>query len=310
MGQENVVTHPFIARPDTSRLAAAAPGFGVGHMPKFVRAARIVHPFPTLLNVGVAAALAVVAVLGLPNISVLARMLGVMLCAQCAIGVANDYFDRDLDAASKPWKPIVAGLVPVRASAALAVGFAAAAAALAATLGLGGFLVAMLGMSCGLAYDARLKRTLLSAIPFMVAIPTLPIWVWLTLGVWRPVLWWLLPLGALLGLAVHLANTLPDLDDDVAHGIAGLSHRLGAGRSMLLAWTSFAAALALSVGLAPFVGYDLRLYAPTLLAGVAALATSAFAFEVRRDEFALRLGFSALALASAALAVGWLAAVT
>lgn len=304
------MTHPLIAPSDTSRPAASAPGFGAGHMPKFVRAARIVHPFPTLLNVAAAAGLAFVAVRGVPDISVLVRMLLVMLCAQAAIGVANDYFDRNLDAGSKPWKPIVAGLVPVRTSAALAVGFAAAAAALAATLGPGGFLLAMLGMSCGLAYDARLKRTLLSAIPFMVAIPTLPIWVWLTLGVWRPVLWWLLPLGALLGLALHLANTLPDLDADAAHGVAGLAHRLGAGRSMLLAWMSFASALALSVAPAPFVGYNLRLYAPTLVTGVAALATSGFAFEVRRDEFALRLGFSALALASAALAVGWLAAVT
>ena len=303
------MTHPVAVRPDISRPAMAHKRDS-GHLPSAVRAARIVHPFPTLLNVAATAELAFVAARGMPDISVLARMLAVMLCAQCAIGVANDYFDRDLDALSKPWKPIVAGLVPVRAAAALAIALAGAAAAFAATLGAGSFLLAMLGMSCGLAYDVRLKRTVLSAIPYMIAIPTLPIWVWLTVGAWQPVLWWLLPLGGLIGLALHLANTLPDIDADVTHGIAGLAHRLGARRSMLLAWISFASALALSAGLVPFIGYEMRFYAPALAIGLAALAASAVAFGARRDEFALRLGFSALSVASAVLAVGWLAAVT
>ena len=302
------MTQPLTVRPEISRPAAIRGGGW--RVAALVHAARIIHPFPTLLNVAATAGLAFVAVRGVPDISVLARMLVVMLCVQCAIGVANDYFDRDLDAASKPWKPIVAGLIPAPAAAALAIAFVGAAAAVAATLGIGGFLLAMLGMSCGLAYDIRLKRTVVSAIPYVVAIPTMPIWVWLTLGAWQPVLWWLLPLGGLIGLALHLANTLPDIDADVAHGVAGLAHRLGARRSMLLAWASFASALALSIGLAPFVGYDVRFYAPALVTGVAALAGSACAFGVRRDEFALRLGFSALALAAAALAVGWLAAAT
>ena len=147
-------------------------------------------------------------------------MLLVMLCAQSAIGVTNDYCDRDLDAASKPWKPIVAGVVRPRDALILAGLLIVAAAALAATLGLGSFGLAMLGMGCGLAYDVRLKRTIWSALPFMVAIPVLPAWVWLTLGAWEAVLWWLLPLGALIGLALHLANTLPDIDADAAYGIA------------------------------------------------------------------------------------------
>ena len=308
MNKESGVARPFTVQPETPPPAATV--IGGRRIPGAVRALRIVHPFPTLLNVAATAGLAFVAVRGVPDISVLARMLAVMLCAQCAIGVANDYFDRDLDAASKPWKPVVAGLVAPRTALTLAVAFAFAAAALGATLGVGSFLLAMLGMSCGLAYDIRLKRTILSAIPYVIAIPTMPIWVWLTLGVWGPVLWWLLPLGGLIGLALHVANTLPDIDADVAHGIAGLAHRLGARISILLAWASFAGALTLSVGLAPFIGYEMRFYAPALAVGLAALTASAVAFGARRDEFALRLGFSALSIASAALAVGWLAAVT
>lgn len=300
------MTLPAIVHSDIARSASLPPG----RMRTFLRTARIIHPFPTLLNVAATCGLAFVAARGAPDAPVLLRMLAVMLCAQSAIGVANDYFDRDLDAATKPWKPVAAGLVSPAAAVALALGLFAVATALAATLGVGGFAVAMLGTACGLAYDVRLKRTAFSAVPYMIAIPALPLWVWLTLGVWQGVLWWLLPLGALLGLALHLANSLPDLDGDTAHGVCGLAHRLGACGSMRVAWASFASALALTTLLALFLGYDLRFYVPAILAGAAGLLASIGVFAIRRDEFALQLGFGVLSVASAVLAVGWLAAVT
>ncbi len=301
------MTRPVVAG-SSARPPAAA--LRLRSAPRLLRAARIIHPFPTLLNVAATAGLAFVAVRGVPDASIMVRMLGVMLCAQCAIGVANDYFDRDLDAATKPWKPVAAGIVSPGQAALLACALAVATAGIATTLGPGSFALAMLGMACGLAYDARLKRSRFSAVPYMIAIPTLPLWVWLTLGAWTPVLWWLLPLGALIGLALHLANTLPDLEGDAANGVTGLAHRLGARASMLLAYASFAAALALSAVPAAAVDYDARYYLPALVVGIAALAGSAAAFAVRRDAWTLQLGFGALSLASAALAVGWLAAVT
>jgi 4-hydroxybenzoate polyprenyltransferase len=39
----------------------------------------------------------------------------------------------------------------------------------------------------------------------------------------------------LLGVAAHLANVLPDLGDDVATGIRGLPHRIGARTTALTA---------------------------------------------------------------------------
>ena len=301
------MTIPDALRVQTASRPAAAHRSGAAAL---LRAVRIVHPFPTILNALATAGLAVMAVRGTPEASTLLRMVVVMLCAQCAIGVANDYFDRDLDAVAKPWKPIAAGLVPTRVAAVLALGLTAAAAVVALTLGAASFALAMLGLGCGLAYDARLKRTLFSAVPFMVAIPTLPLWVWLTMGVWQPVCWWLLPLGALIGFALHLANTLPDIESDSAHGVAGLAHRIGAQWSMRLAWGAFAAALALSGMLALFVKYDVRWYVPTIVFGVGALAVSITGALLRRDEFGLQFGFGVLSLASVVLAVGWLAAVT
>ncbi len=301
------MAHPFSSQ--SAAVSAANPALRRGAS-RLLRAARIIHPFPTLLNVAAVAGLALVATRGAPNAYVLVRMLIVMLCAQSAIGVANDYFDRDLDAATKPWKPIASGLVSPGTAARLAGALAVTTAALAATLGGASFALAMLGMACGLAYDARLKRSLFSAVPHVVAIPTLPLWVWVTLGKWDPVLWWLLPLGACIGFSLHLANTLPDLESDASNGVTGLAHTLGARPTMLLACLSFGASLALSAIPAVAVAYDARFYGPALVVGVTALVLSAFVFARRRDEFTVRLGFGALSLASAVLAVGWLAAVT
>jgi 4-hydroxybenzoate polyprenyltransferase len=263
-----------------------------------------------LLNVAATAGLALVAADGSPDKSVLTRVILVMLCAQSAIGVTNDVFDRELDARTKPWKPLVSGVVPLSAAIALALGLIAATAALALTLGALSFALAMLGMACGLAYDIWFKRSVLSALPFMVAIPTLPIWVWVTLGEWEPALWWLLPLGALIGLSLHLANTLPDIDDDLRHGVRGLAHRLGPAGSAAVGWSSFAVALAISVALAPMLAYDLRIFVPTAVFGVASLAACTVFYALRRDDFALQVGFGVIGIASAVVAVGWLAALT
>ncbi len=273
-------------------------------------ALRIIHPFPTLLNVAATAGLAFVAADGSPEASKLVRMMLVMFFAQSAIGVTNDLFDRDLDARAKPWKPLVSGALRPSTAIGLSLGLIGAAAVVAVTLGAASFALAMLGMACGLAYDVWFKRSLFSAIPFMIAIPTLPIWVWVTLGQWQDALWWLLPLGALIGLALHLANTLPDLDDDARHGVRGMAHRMGAVASATVGWSSFAIALLISLALVPLLEYDLRVYAPAAAFGFACLAGSIALFALRRDSFALQVGFGAIGIGAAVVAVGWLAAVT
>jgi len=277
---------------------------------RMFRAARIIHPFPTLLTVVATAALAFIAARGVPGWRQLTTMLLVMLCAQSAIGVTNDLFDRELDARTKPWKPLVAGVVSIRAAVMLAIGLTITSVTVAAMLGLAAGGLAVLGLACGIAYDVRLKRTMFSALPYMVGIPVLPLWVWTAIGDWRPVIWWLAPLGGLIGLALHLANTLPDIDDDAAHGVRGLAHRLGARDSMLVAWASFGGALALSAAIGPFATYDWRVYTPTAAFGAACLAATVALYAMRRDRFALQCGFAILGAGSAVLAAGWLAAVS
>lgn len=275
-----------------------------------LRAVRVIHPFPTLLNVAATGGLAFVAARGVPDGSLLARMLLLMFCAQSAIGIVNDLCDRELDAATKPWKPIADGLISQRLAIAAATVLAGAAIGVGATLGIASFTLALLGLAAGLAYDVRLKRSALSALPYMIGIPTLPLWVWATLADWEAALWWLVPIGALIGLALHLQNSLVDLEDDASQGVCGLACRLGARRAIVVAWSSFGAALVASVLLAQALDYDVLPYvAGVIVAGVCFGLTIA-AYALRRDAASLQIGFGLLGIGAAVLATGWLAAVT
>ena len=98
--------------------------------------------------------------------------------------------------------------------------------------------------------------------PFAVSFGILPAIA--TLGQEHPALpqWWVFAAGALLGVAAHVTNVLPDLEDDARTGIRGLPHRLGARTSGLLAF----AALALATLLITFgPGFPVR---PLLLVGL------------------------------------------
>ena len=66
--------------------------------------------------------------------------------------------------------------------------------------------------------------------------------------------WWVFAAGALLGIAAHFANVLPDLDDDRRTGIRGLPHRLGLRPSIVITWVALllgAVAVTVGVGSGP-----------------------------------------------------------
>jgi 4-hydroxybenzoate polyprenyltransferase len=202
------------------------------------------HPGPavavTLVTVvlGIGAALAPwqLAVLGLA-----------MLLGQASVGLSNDWIDAERDrAVGRTDKPVALGLVPVHSVRTAA--FATAAAALLLTIPLGWALIphAIFILSAW-SYNLGLKKTPLSVVPYIVSFGLLPLVV--TAAIPAAAAWWACAAGALLGVAAHVANVLPDLRDDEATGVRGLPHRLGlrasgvvlavalAGASILLART-------------------------------------------------------------------------
>jgi len=88
-------------------------------------------------------------------------------------------------------------------------------------------LVLAVGAGMGFLYSARLKRTGWSWLPYAVAYPIVPLWVWVSLGVYRTEMLLIYPVVAPVAVGVHLCNQLRDYDDDVAQGMRGLAQYLG-----------------------------------------------------------------------------------
>jgi 4-hydroxybenzoate polyprenyltransferase len=156
---------------------------------------RLVHPFPTLMNVVATLVFAALALGAPPSWLVAAALALAIGGSQAAIGIANDLTDRALDCTTKPAKPLAVGRVtPREAWALLALALALATLA-AAHFGLPSLGLVALGTGLGVAYDLRLKRTPFSWLPYLLAIPLEPIWVWVALGRFTPRLLWLYPIG-------------------------------------------------------------------------------------------------------------------
>ena len=187
------------------------------------------HPAPALAVTTVATLLAVAA--GVPAGRV-ALVCAAVLAGQASIGWSNDWLDADRDrAVARADKPVVQGAVApsrLRSAALIAV---AVAVILSLLLGpVSGMLLLVL-VASGWAYNAGLKRTAASVVPYVTGFGALPAGV-VAAAPGTPVApWWLVAAGGALGAAAHLANVAPDLEDDLATGVRGLPHRLGARAS-------------------------------------------------------------------------------
>jgi 4-hydroxybenzoate polyprenyltransferase len=210
---------------------------------------RACHPEPTVAVTTLAALLAIADGIegGRLAVVVLAVFTG-----QLVIGWSNDLLDASRDrAVGRTDKPLATGMLPQRTVV------AAVAAALLACVLLSlwmGRAAGLVHLGClvgsGIAYNAGLKATLLSWLPYAVAFGSLPTVVSLAAPDTQPAPLWMMGAGALLGIGAHLVNALPDLDDDAATGVHGLPHRLGARRTQATATVTLVAASVIAV-LAP-----------------------------------------------------------
>lgn len=275
---------------------------------------RVTHPVPVAMYILLMLVLAPIAALSGHRAltgEALVRLALAMGCAQAAIGILNDYCDRALDAASKPNKPLVRGTVQVGEALALVVILTGLAVLAAQPFGLAAVLILCGIMALGFAYDLRFKGTWVSALLFALHFPLLPIFVWAALGVWRPFLPWLLPLGAALGIAMNIANSLPDLTDDIVAGVRGLPHVLGLRRDLALVWV-IPPALSLLIWLLHLTGFvagqPLWLLLATLVA-VGSTALTMLLYRRKPDAATLKINFYIQAFAAMAFAACWLVAV-
>lgn len=191
------------------------------------------HPGPTLVVTALAAALGVAVGLEPWRLALLTLA---VFAGQVSIGISNDAIDAPRDrAVRRTDKPIARGDVSERAAWTAAVGAVVAALALSAPLGFGMLAAHAIFLASAWSYNAGLKATAFSIVPFLVSFGLLPSLATLAAPDPRLAAPWAWIAGAALGAAVHLTNVLPDLDDDRATGVRGLPHRIGARASAVVA---------------------------------------------------------------------------
>lgn len=261
----------------------------------------LAHPGPSLLVTAVTVGAAAIALRGAPGWSLTLRLVLLMLPAQLCIGVANDLGDLRADRAAKPHKPLVRGAVPFAVAALGAALLAVTSLASAASLGGAVLPATAAGLGAGLAYDVGLKRGALSLLPWVVGFTALPFCAFAAAGRVPRALWWCVPLAALLALALHCANALPDVDGDRRAGVMSIPVLLGAQRAHAVAVAGVLACTALTAVLA----VPLR-QSPAVL-GAAWAVVAACTLASALTPALRRAPFPVLAPAAAALAICWLA---
>jgi 4-hydroxybenzoate polyprenyltransferase len=172
-----------------------------------------------------------------------------LLIGQASVGLSNDWLDAERDrAVGRRNKPVADGRVSIGTVRTVALVAAGLAIALTLPLGWAATLAHTTFIVAGWAYNAVLKRKALSVLPYL-SFGLLPLIV--TLALPNPSLAapWAILAGALLGVAAHFANVLPDLADDRATGVRGLPHRVGRRMSgVTIAVTLAAASIAIVLG--------------------------------------------------------------
>ena len=196
------------------------------------------HPGPTVAVTVLSAVLGVA--VGMTPLRVLALALAIVT-GQLSIGLSNDWIDAERDAAvGRTDKPVALGLVTVSTVRTAALACLGASMVMSFALGAGAGVAHLVLVASGWAYNAGLKRTFFSVVPFVVSFGLLPTVVTLALPEPAVAAPWAIAVGAVFGVSIHFTNVLPDLVDDARTGVVGLPHRLGRVVSGVVAFVALA----------------------------------------------------------------------
>lgn len=262
------------------------------------------HAVPVIVVMVATAAFALVAAGSWPGLNPMIRLLGAMLGGQLAIGAVNELVDVEIDTISKPDKPIPSGRVSPWGARFVAISGLVLMAVLSLTFGIDVLALCVLGTGAGMAYSLWFKRTIWSWVPYLVALPLLPIWVWAALSTVRPGLFAIYPIGAAAVIAVQIAQSLPDIQADQVARVRTLAVALGSRRAQAVCWGAMMLAAVLAAGLAPWLtGHPAPVWIAALVAGVLVVFNAILSGI--RPRSGVMACFPCIAVGAAALGVGW-----
>lgn len=266
------------------------------------------HPVPVMFHILAVTVFTLLAAWPHFIWSIIVLVIAAHAAMQISIAMLNDYCDRRLDAASKPGKPIPRGLIHARE--ALISGFIMIAfmLILLIQLPLLALLVSLCYLVLGQAYNLGLKSTPFSGIVFALAMPLIPLYAFAGIGRVPYVLFWLIPTGFLLGIALNLANSLPDIEQDAANGaktlavVLGVKHSFAVCQSMIVLAAALIGILQIT-GLVPARSWIIVL---TLILTCLAVETMVLFFGPERPVETRKSYFYLVALTCILLAGGWI----
>ncbi|HEV7950724.1 MAG TPA: UbiA family prenyltransferase [Glaciihabitans sp.] len=192
---------------------------------KAVALALSTHPGPTIAVTLITAVLGIAAEVEPAR---LALLTAAVLANQVSVGWSNDWIDAARDrSVGRTDKPVARGDISAKAVRNAAIISALLAIALTLPLGAAATVTHTVFIISAWLYNAGLKNTAASVVPYIVSFGLLPLVVTASRAEPAAAAWWAMAAGACLGVAAHFANVLPDLDDDKATGVSGLPHRMG-----------------------------------------------------------------------------------
>jgi 4-hydroxybenzoate polyprenyltransferase len=152
-----------------------------------------------------------------------------ILAGQLSVGWSNDAIDAERDTATgRTDKPLATGALSRRFTWIAAVVALGVALTLPLAISPATALISAITIAAAWAYNAGLKATPASGLPYVIAFGLLPAIATSTLPGHPLPRWWIIAIAATLGLGAHFANVLPDLAADRATGINGLPQRVAA----------------------------------------------------------------------------------
>jgi len=192
-----------------------------------VNLVRCAHPGPALGVTAIGFLLAVFAGLSASRSLLVTAAIAT---GQLSIGWSNDWRDRHRDRSSgRTDKPLASGAISARVVGVAALVAAVACVALSLAVGVAPGVLHLTAVAAAWAYNFCLKATIASVLPYAIAFGLLPAFVVAATEGAPAAPYWLVLSGSLLGSGAHFANAVPDLADDLATGVRGLPHRIGAG---------------------------------------------------------------------------------
>jgi 4-hydroxybenzoate polyprenyltransferase len=269
------------------------------------------HPLPVLFHLLAVTLFALLAAWPHINWNIVGLIVAAHTAMQLSIAVWNDYCDRRIDASAKKNKPIPRGLV--RPQEAFIAGLLLIVLMVLLLLPLNplALFVSLLYLALGQSYNFGLKSTPWSGIVFALAIPLIPVYAFVATGRIIPFIFWLIPVAALLGIALNLANSLPDIEDDHANHVHTLAVALGVKRSFIVC----SACMLLSILFIALLTLNHLVLArailidPTLFFATLVVFVLLFLFTSERQSLSRKLYFYCVVALCLILAAGWLLAV-